>query len=52
MVAKITWGCGNDVIRSPTSGATVVPEPATLVLVAAGAVLCVTARRRRSAPAV
>ena len=48
ITAQVAWGCGNDVIR--TSGATVpvVPEPGTVILLAAGSVfMFVSSRRQR-----
>jgi hypothetical protein len=45
--AKMTWGCGNDVIR--VRDAPTVPEPATLVLLAAGLAMACVARWRRAA---
>ena len=48
ITARTAWGCGNDVIR--TSGGTVpaVPEPGTVVLLAAGSVfMYVSSRRQR-----
>jgi len=48
ITAQIAWGCGNDVIR--TSGGTVpaVPEPGTIVLLAAGSLfMFVSSRRQR-----
>jgi hypothetical protein len=46
LTAKMAWGCGNDVIRVRGETPTV-PEPATLVLLAAGLALVRLARRRR-----
>ena len=49
LTAQVTWGCGNDVIR--TQGATVpaVPEPATLFLMTAGGTFVfLTSRRQRA----
>jgi hypothetical protein len=48
ITAQVAWGCGNDVIR--TSGGTVptVPEPGTLLMLAAGSVfMYVSSRRKR-----
>lgn len=45
--AQMTWGCGNDVIRVETPN--YVPEPATLALVAGGAVLTWLSRKRQRA---
>jgi len=45
LTAKMAWGCGNDVIRVRGETPTV-PEPATLVLLAAGLALVRLARRR------
>ena len=49
LTAQVTWGCGNDVIR--TRGATVppVPEPATLFMMAVGGTFVfLTSRRQRA----
>ncbi|MCX5682488.1 MAG: PEP-CTERM sorting domain-containing protein, partial [Planctomycetota bacterium] len=50
ITAQVAWGCGNDVIRTTTSGGTVhaVPEPGTLLMLAAGsAYVYVTSRRKQ-----
>lgn len=44
LTTKITWGCGNDVIRNQAHG---VPEPATVGLLAFGAVFFALNRRTR-----
>jgi hypothetical protein len=48
ITAQVAWGCGNDVIR--TSGGTIpaVPEPGTIILLAAGsAFMYISSRRKR-----
>lgn len=39
--AHITWGCGNDVIRTEGTVPTPIPEPATACLLMVGLTLCV-----------
>ena len=45
MTAKITWGCGNDVIRVKGDSPHV-PEPATLGMLLVGSLVTIVARRR------
>lgn len=47
LTTKITWGCGNDVIRVHGVDTPTTPEPATLALLAAGAAMTWITRRRR-----
>ncbi|MBM4018627.1 MAG: PEP-CTERM sorting domain-containing protein [Planctomycetes bacterium] len=48
LTAQISWGCGNDVIRTDGPTVPVVPEPATVLLVAAGGTFVyLTSRRQR-----
>lgn len=46
MTAKITWGCGNDVIRVKGVNAPPIPEPATVALLLVGSLVTVVVRRR------
>jgi len=47
VVAKITWGCGNDVIRTQAAVAPVAPEPSTMAFVAGGSLATYILSRRR-----
>jgi len=46
LLTKITWGCGNDVIRVKGVDSPYVPEPATIGMLLIGSVLTMLARRR------
>jgi hypothetical protein len=47
LLAKIAWGCGNDVIMvDGSAGAEVAPEPGTLVMLAAGVGFTFFSRRK------
>ena len=46
LTTKITWGCGNDVIRVKGVNAPQIPEPATLGMLLVGSLLTYVARRR------
>jgi hypothetical protein len=48
LTAQVTWGCGNDVIRTQGATVPVVPEPVTLLLMAVGGTFVfLTSRRQR-----
>jgi hypothetical protein len=48
ITAQVAWGCGNDVIRTSGGPVPVVPEPGTVLMLAAGSVfMYVTSRRKR-----
>jgi hypothetical protein len=48
VTAQVAWGCGNDVIRTSGGTVPVVPEPGTVILLAAGSVfMFVSSRRQR-----
>ncbi len=46
LTTKITWGCGNDVIRVKGVDSPHIPEPATLGMLLVGSLLTYVARRR------
>jgi len=46
LTTKITWGCGNDVIRVKGVNSPYIPEPATFGMLLVGAFLTYVARRR------
>lgn len=46
LLTKITWGCGNDVIRVKGVESPHVPEPATIGMLLIGSILTMLARRR------
>jgi hypothetical protein len=49
LTAQVTWGCGNDVIRTQGATVPVVPEPVTLLLMAVGGTFVfLTSRRQRA----
>ena len=50
LTAQVTWGCGNDVIRTAGAPVPPVPEPATLLLMAGGGTFVyLTSKRQRPA---
>jgi len=48
LMAKIAWGCGNDVIRVHGVSVDTMPEPATLAMLILGSIATLVMRRRRT----